>query len=119
MIDDRRRRIVHRPSSVVHRRNQKDISTRLGFKRMPLVEIMPYDPRWPAEFAAIGAALRGALGDLALRIDHIGSTSVPSLAAKDRIDVQLTVADFARFELVEAALKRLGYTFVPGNLNDH
>ena len=86
---------------------------------MPLVQIMPYDLGWPAEFAAIGAALRGALGDLALRIDHIGSTSVPGLAAKDRIDVQLTMADFARFELVEAALKRLGYTFVPGNLNDH
>jgi GrpB-like predicted nucleotidyltransferase (UPF0157 family) len=91
----------------------------LEIERMPLVEIMPYNQRWPADFAAIGAALRGALGDLALRIDHIGSTSVPGLAAKDRIDVQLTVADFARFELIEAALERLGYTFVPRNLNDH
>ena len=86
---------------------------------MPLVEIMPYDERWPAEFAAIGAALRGALGDLALRIDHIGSTSVPGLAAKDRIDVQLTVADFERFELVQAALEGLGYTCAPGIQHDH
>src|SRR5215212_11001581 len=83
------------------------------------VIIVPYDERWPADFAAIGAALRGALGDLALRIDHIGSTSVPGLAAKDRIDVQVTVADFDRFEPVQVALERLGYTMVPGNLNDH
>jgi len=84
-----------------------------------LVKIVPYDDRWPADFAAIGAALRGALGDLALRIDHIGSTSVPGLAAKDRIDVQLTVADFEHFALVQAALEQLGYTLVPRNLNDH
>ena len=86
---------------------------------MPLVEIVPYDNRWPADFATIGVALRAALGDLALRIDHIGSTSVPGLAAKDRIDVQLTVVDFERFELVQGALERLGYTLVPRNLNDH
>jgi len=86
---------------------------------MPSVEIVLYGERWPAEFAAIGAALRGALGDLALRIDHIGSTSVPGLAAKDRIDVQLTVADFDRFEPVQAALEQLGYTSVPGILRDH
>jgi GrpB-like predicted nucleotidyltransferase (UPF0157 family) len=86
---------------------------------MPLVEILPYNERWPADFATIGAALRGALGDLALRIDHIGSTSVPGLAAKDRIDVQLTVADFEHFEPVQAGLERLDYTMVPGNLHDH
>jgi GrpB-like predicted nucleotidyltransferase (UPF0157 family) len=86
---------------------------------MPLVEIIPYDQRWPANFAVIGAALRGALGDSALRIDHIGSTSVPGLAAKDRIDVQVTVADFEYIDLVQAALGQLGYTMVPGNLRDH
>jgi GrpB-like predicted nucleotidyltransferase (UPF0157 family) len=86
---------------------------------MVSVEIVPYDERWPTDFATIGAALRGALGGLALRIDHIGSTSVPGLAAKDRIDIQLTVADFERFEPVQAALERLGYTIVPRNVNDH
>ena len=90
----------------------------MKIERMPTVEIVPYDNRWPAEFAAIGAALRGALGDLALRIDHIGSTSVPGLAAKDRIDVQLTVVDFEHLALVQAALEQLGYTLVPRNLND-
>jgi GrpB-like predicted nucleotidyltransferase (UPF0157 family) len=90
----------------------------MEIERMLSVEIVPYDQCWPADFAAIGAALRGALGDLALRIDHIGSTSVPGLAAKDRIDVQLTVAKFERFELVQAALEGLGYTLTPG-MHDH
>jgi GrpB-like predicted nucleotidyltransferase (UPF0157 family) len=74
-----------------------------------VVEIVPYDDRWPAEFAAIGGALRRALGDLALRIDHIGSTSVPGLAAKDRIDVQIAVAGFERFDEMRARIEPLGY----------
>jgi GrpB-like predicted nucleotidyltransferase (UPF0157 family) len=84
-----------------------------------VVQIVPYDELWPSEFAAIGAGLREALGDLALRIDHIGSTSVPGLAAKDRIDVQVTVADFERFEPAQAALEQLGYMNVPRNMSDH
>lgn len=57
------------------------------------LHIVDPDPTWPARFAEIGAALRAALGAAAVRIDHIGSTSVPGLAAKDLIDVQVTVAD--------------------------
>ena len=56
-------------------------------------EIVDYDQGWPAEFEAIACRLREALGPLALRIDHIGSTSVPGLCAKDVIDVQVTVAE--------------------------
>lgn len=56
-----------------------------------MVEIVPYQDRWPAEFAAIAADLRRVLGDLALRIDHIGSTAVPGLDAKDVIDIQVSV----------------------------
>jgi hypothetical protein len=44
-----------------------------------MITIVPYQPTWPAEFAEIASTLRAALGDLALRIDHIGSTSVPGL----------------------------------------
>ena len=49
---------------------------------MSAVEIVEYDPRWPEEFRAIGATLREATGELALRIDHIGSFAVPGLAAR-------------------------------------
>ena len=59
---------------------------------MPRIEIAPYSPAWPREFQRLAGKIRAALGDQALRIDHIGSTSVPGLDAKDRIDIQVTVA---------------------------
>ncbi|MGB1630632.1 MAG: GrpB family protein, partial [Acidimicrobiales bacterium] len=59
---------------------------------MPLIELVAPDPAWPAQFADIEWELDAVFGSTALRIDHIGSTSVPGLAAKDIIDVQVTVA---------------------------
>jgi len=59
---------------------------------MALARIVPYDPEWPREFDAIAVDIRRVLGPLARRIDHIGSTAVPGLAAKDVIDVQVSVA---------------------------
>ncbi len=55
------------------------------------VTIVDYRDAWPAEFKDLAAGLRSAYGPAALRIDHIGSTAVPGLPAKDVIDVQLTV----------------------------
>jgi len=60
-----------------------------------MIVIHAYDPRWPAEFEIICQELQAALGSLAQRIDHIGSTAVPGLGAKDVIDVQVTVADLS------------------------
>jgi GrpB-like predicted nucleotidyltransferase (UPF0157 family) len=74
-----------------------------------MIEIVDYNPAWPAEFTAIAESLASALGQVALAIDHIGSTAVPGLAAKDKIDIQVTVADGADFEVVRAALEPLGY----------
>jgi GrpB-like predicted nucleotidyltransferase (UPF0157 family) len=73
------------------------------------IVIRPYDERWPAEFATLENVLREALGGVAVRIDHIGSTSVPGLAAKDVIDVQVGVADLDDPRLVPA-LEQLGAT---------
>ncbi|WP_148615638.1 bifunctional GNAT family N-acetyltransferase/GrpB family protein [Nocardioides rubriscoriae] len=80
-----------------------------GPTQQPRIAIEAHDERWPAEFERIAAALAGALGEVALRIDHIGSTSVPGLAAKDVIDVQVTVADLADPRL-EAGFRTLGAT---------
>jgi GrpB-like predicted nucleotidyltransferase (UPF0157 family) len=55
-----------------------------------MIEIKPYQEKWPLEFQQIATRLKEALGDVALRIDHIGSTSVPGLAAKDIIDSNAT-----------------------------
>jgi GrpB-like predicted nucleotidyltransferase (UPF0157 family) len=57
------------------------------------VVISPYQPRWPEEFRTIGGRIRELVGAGSVRIDHIGSTAVPGLGAKDVIDVQVTVAD--------------------------
>lgn len=56
------------------------------------VTIVDYQPGWPEEFDRIAGELRATLGPGALAIDHVGSTSVPGLEAKDCIDVQVTVA---------------------------
>ena len=55
--------------------------------------ISDYDPAWPDQFCEIAGSLRRVLGGEALRIDHIGSTAVPGLAAKALIDVQVTLRD--------------------------
>ena len=59
-----------------------------------MIDIVDYQERWPGEFRAIATRLRNLLASSALRIDHIGSTAVPGLAAKDVIDIQITVAAF-------------------------
>lgn len=86
---------------------------------VPQVEIGSYQERWSQEFVTIGQALRGALGNLALRIDHIGSTSVPGLAAKDIIDIQVTVASLLPVEPLDAALGTIGFTRRVEVTSDH
>jgi GrpB-like predicted nucleotidyltransferase (UPF0157 family) len=82
-----------------------------------MIEIVPYNPNWQVEFERIAVVLHGALGDTALRIDHIGSTSVPGLAAKDIIDVQLTASHFD--DRLQSGLESAGYTLRPEITSDH
>lgn len=85
---------------------------------MPTIPIIiPYQASWPAEFQALAAEIRRVLGPLALRIDHIGSTAVAGLAAKDIIDIQLTVAVLE--DSVRERLLSLGYTQKEGVAVDH
>lgn len=72
-----------------------------------MIQIVPPRPGWHDEFAEIGAGVRRYLNELALRIDHIGSTSVPDLPAKDVIDIQVTVNQLE--PAVEAALCETGF----------
>ena len=74
---------------------------------MPEIVIVEYRPEWPSRFAQLAADLRRALGDVAIRIDHIGSTAIPGLAAKDVIDIQVTVADLDD-ERIAVALRAFG-----------
>jgi len=59
------------------------------------IELVEPDPEWPMAYAALEERIRGALGEAALRIEHVGSTSVPGLPAKPIIDIDLTVANSA------------------------
>jgi GrpB-like predicted nucleotidyltransferase (UPF0157 family) len=79
------------------------------------IEVVAYDPAWPERFAELGRELRAGLGEVALRIDHIGATSVAGLAAKPIIDIQVSVADFEPLEAFKQPLERLGYTYRADN----
>ncbi|GAA4053801.1 GrpB family protein [Actinomadura miaoliensis] len=65
---------------------------------MAKITLAPYDSQWEADFLEVGSALRAALepvlGDRLTGVHHIGSTSVPGIAAKPIIDVQVSVRDF-------------------------
>ncbi len=74
------------------------------------IEIVAYKPEWPARYLAVAAAIRAALGQVVLDIEHVGSTSVPGLAAKDVIDIDLTVADPRHEDGYVTPLARIGYT---------
>ena len=73
------------------------------------VIIADYDPRWADEFAGLARRIRAIVGPAALRIDHIGSTAVPGLAAKDVVDVQITVPGLDRAGAVTAPLAAAGF----------
>lgn len=68
-----------------------------------------YDPEWPLQFEREAERIRTALGEAALQVEHVGSTSVPGLAAKPVIDTVLVVTDSALEEAYVLALESAGY----------
>jgi GrpB-like predicted nucleotidyltransferase (UPF0157 family) len=81
-----------------------------------MINIIAYRPSWAAEFQHIAGVLRTGLGDAAMQIDHIWSTSVPHLCAKDVIDIQITVA-MIDSEAIDA-LRHIGFVQHPDIAND-
>jgi GrpB-like predicted nucleotidyltransferase (UPF0157 family) len=80
-----------------------------------IVEVVPYDPEWPLHFRRIEQRLWPALQDLATSIEHVGSTSVPGLAAKPIIDMDVVVDSPERRDKAIEQLEKLGYRH-QGNL---
>jgi len=76
------------------------------------IEIAAADPAWPRQYADLAGRIRGALGWRVLQLEHVGSTSVPGLAAKPIIDIDLTVADPGREPDYLPALETAGFTLV-------
>jgi GrpB-like predicted nucleotidyltransferase (UPF0157 family) len=73
------------------------------------IELADYDPHWPTLFAREAARVRAAVGNRVLRLEHVGSTSVPGLAAKPRIDMLLVVANTADEAMYVPPLEAAGY----------
>jgi GrpB-like predicted nucleotidyltransferase (UPF0157 family) len=78
-------------------------------KKFQEVVLAEYDPEWPALYERERERIEQALGAEALRIEHVGSTSVPGLAAKPVIDIVLVVADSSREETYVPPLEEAGY----------
>lgn len=73
------------------------------------ITLVDYDPSWPRLFEREAERVRGALGDRVLALEHVGSTSVPGLAAKPIIDIALVVVDSADEPAYVPDLEAAGY----------
>lgn len=79
--------------------------------RTTRVVVVPYDPAWEAHFRQIAEELKQLLGDLTLAVEHVGSTSVPGLAAKPIIDMDVVIQDYSVFSQVVQLLESGGYYY--------
>ena len=73
------------------------------------VRVVEYDPEWPLRFESFASEIRSALGNRALRVEHVGSTSVPGLPSKPSIDISLVVVDSANEANYVPLLESRGY----------
>ena len=78
--------------------------------RMAKVTVLPYDAAWKVAFEAIKEEVSDALGDLAIVVEHVGSTAVEGLSAKPCIDLDVVIADASCLPAVIAGLAQIGYT---------
>jgi dephospho-CoA kinase len=81
-------------------------------------KIVDYDPAWPQQARRVKARLRLAAGAGALSVDHIGSTSVPGLGAKDVLDFQITVNSLDDADAMADALGKAGFPVLPDFVQD-
>lgn len=79
----------------------------------PAIRIVEYGPRWPVRAKVELDRIRTALGPVAVRVEHVGSTAVPDLAAKPIVDLQLAVPAIEQRSQYVEPLERLGYLFAP------
>lgn len=74
-----------------------------------LIEVVPYNPEWPALFEKEAFLIKQVLGNNCIKIHHIGSTSVPGLAAKPVIDMIPVVRDIAQVDAANPSMLELGF----------
>jgi GrpB-like predicted nucleotidyltransferase (UPF0157 family) len=79
------------------------------------ITVVDYDPAWPAQFETLRSMILSAVDDIAVAVEHVGSTSVPGLAAKPIIDIDIVVASAADVSVAIERLAVIGYEHL-GNL---
>lgn len=87
----------------------KAMPHRIYLKRTPLITVEPYNPKWPERFNRLKELLAPVLNDFDCRLEHVGSTSVPGLAAKPVIDADLILNAPERLGELKARLEPLGF----------
>ncbi|WP_406046182.1 dephospho-CoA kinase [Micromonospora sp. NBC_00898] len=98
---------------------EENLRARRAVRPEQVVLVEP-DPSWPEQYARLAARIRHALAPADLRIDHIGSTAVPGLAAKNVIDIQLSVPSLAEADgLLAERLADAGFPRLPGEWWDN
>ncbi|MDM5155102.1 GrpB family protein [Bacillus sp. DX1.1] len=88
---------------------------RITAEKTRVIEIIPYNPEWKNEFKKIKKMINGYIGDLILKIEHVGSTSVEGLAAKPIIDIDVVIDSYDIFPHIIERLAKEGYQH-QGNL---
>lgn len=81
----------------------------VGPERNDPIAIAPYDPAWPERYESMRARLAEALGGVAIRIEHVGSTAVPGPPAKAVVDIQVSVPDVEDEDVYREAIERQGF----------
>jgi GrpB-like predicted nucleotidyltransferase (UPF0157 family) len=71
--------------------------------------VVPYDPNWPMAFEKVRCAVAPVFGDIAERIEHVGSTSIPGMAGKPTIDMLVIAKDISAVDELNSKLAELGY----------
>ncbi|HEY2750712.1 GrpB family protein [Phenylobacterium sp.] len=79
---------------------------------LSVVEVVPYDPRWPEQYRRERVAVLALGGDDLVELEHIGSTAIPGLAAKPIIDMMAAAPDMALAARAIGRLERAGYARV-------
>ncbi|MFC9968713.1 dephospho-CoA kinase [Nocardia ignorata] len=95
-------------------RNQRE-----GVRARAEYRLVPHDPEWGAQARRIIARLHLVCGAAAVRIDHVGSTAVSGLPAKDLIDIQVTVADLETADALADSLAAAGFPRAVGITHDN
>jgi dephospho-CoA kinase len=98
---------------------EANVRTRTRVRGAATPTLVPYDPSWPDQAGRLVARVRMAAGARGLRVDHIGSTSVPGIRAKDVIDLQLTVESLEVADALRVSLEKSGFPRAEGITTDN